>query len=794
MFSLLKKYLRKNRKKVLVLLLIFAFFYWNILPDRLFKSPVSLVVESEDGKLLAAHIAADEQWRFPINQQVSYKFEQSIIHFEDKRFYYHWGFDLLSILRASWQNLRAGKILSGASTISMQVIRLSRKKKRNFLEKIIEITLATRLEFSYSKKEILALYASNAPFGGNVVGLDAAAWRYFGRSPDKLSWAETAMLAVLPNAPALIHPSKNRQILFKKRNKLLKKLWQEGIVSQENYELAIDEPIPEKPEKFPRIAPHLLDRIYNNLSTENAHSKYKTTLSSKLQKQVNRIVKLHAKQLIGNGINNVAVLVTEVETGQVLAYVGNSKAIGKGNGNEVDIITAARSTGSILKPFMYAGMLTAGEILPNALVADIPTFIDGYTPKNYNLTYDGAIPAKRALARSLNVPAVRMLRSFGVAKLHHLLTKMGMTTLTQAPDYYGLSLILGGCEGSLWEISGIYSSMARTLNNYTKDGGKYRNNSFFAPHFYASKNTETDLEFLEMPPVVSAAAIWLTFESLLEVERPDEENSWRDFSSSQKIAWKTGTSFGFRDAWAIGTTPDYTVAVWVGNADGEGRPQLVGVRTAAPILFDVFDLLPHSEAWFDQPFDDMQYLPTCSKSGYLPSPNCEQIDSIWLPLSAENFSVCPYHKIIHLDFSESWQVNNSCESPESMVHRSWFILPPTMELYYKNKNVDYKSLPPFRPDCQVNTANNKLMEIIYPKHVAQIYIPLEISGKRGKTVFEVAHRNKEITIYWHLDNEFIGETKHFHQLELSPATGKHTLTLIDEDGNQLKKQFEIITK
>ena len=785
-----------SRNKILkigfVLLLIIS--YWLILPSQLFNDPYCTVIKDRNGELLGAHIAKDEQYRFPIADSVPEKFKKAIITFEDKRFKYHWGIDIISFGRAIKQNILEGKIVSGGSTITMQVIRLSRKRKdRTFWEKITEIVLATRLEFSYSKNKILEMYASHAPFGGNVVGIDAASWRYFGVNPEKLSWAQSATLAILPNSPALIHPGRNRTALFNKRNRLLKRLFEKEIIDEQTYELAIEEEVPVVTKAFPDNSRHLLMR-----AKKDNNKVIHTTLNFEIQNKVNHIIKRHHRRLSGNQINNLAVLVLEVETGDVLSYVGNiNEFSNSSNNNSVDIITSERSTGSVLKPFLYASMLTEGEILPNTLIYDIPTRIGGYTPKNYSRGYDGAVPAHKALARSLNIPAVKMLRSYGNEKLYQKLEDIGMTTLHNHADYYGLSLILGGCEGTLWELCGMYASMARTLNHYEEYGYQYDKNDFHTPNYILKenklKNSEEDWQHFENSSYFSASAIYLTFKAMLDVERPDDENNWEMFQSSEQIAWKTGTSFGFRDAWAIGVTPKYVVGVWSGNADGEGRPGIIGVKASAPILFDVFDILPDAQNWFTIPKADMIKANICKQSGHLASLICDDTEEKYIPASGIRSDPCPYHTLIHLDETETYRVSGNCESVDNIVSKAWFVLPPSVQFYYKKRNASYKYLPKYRDDCDgISEKTDKNMELIYPFHNTKIYIPIEITGELGKTVFEAAHRNKETTIFWYVDNELVGKTAKIHLLELSPKEGEHILTLVDETGEKLVKKFEVL--
>lgn len=773
----------------MITLLILSFFllFWFSVPSQLFKSPTSTVIEDANGKLLSAKIAIDGQWRFPQASTVPHKFTQCIIQFEDKNFFSHKGFDLLAFVRAIKQNISAKKIVSGGSTITMQVIRLSRKgKARTVFEKILEIVMAMRLEITTSKNEILSLYASNAPFGSNVVGLDAASWRYFGREPDKLSWSESATLAVLPNAPGLIYPGKNHDLLLKKRNRLLDKLADAGIIDKETAALGKEEDLPEKPYPLPQTASHLLLRACK----EGMEGKrLSTTIDLNIQERVATIVDSYHKLYRSNQINNLCAVVLDVKTGAALAYIGNVKSDDPDYESNVDIVNAPRSTGSILKPFLYASMLNDGELLPNTLIPDIPTQIAGYAPQNYNMTYDGAVPAKKALARSLNVPAVRMLQNYGIEKFNYNLKKLGITTLNKPPSHYGLSIILGGAEAKLWDITGVYASMARVLNNYTVLGGKYNTYDIHAPVYL--KEQLIDQKEIVSNSVLDAASVFLTLEAMVEVSRPDEEAQWRQYTSNQKIAWKTGTSFGYRDGWAVGVTSRYAVGVWVGNADGEGRPGLTGIQTAAPVLFSIFGVLKPG-AWFDKPYDEMERIAVCKQSGCRATEICEPVEMQWVQKNGLRSEPCKYHKIIHTDMEQKFRVNSNCENVNNMKHVSWFVLPPAMEWYYKSKNPSYKELPPLRSDCENAEVNT--MEIIYPKQLSKIYVPVELNGTIGKTVFEVAHRKASKKVYWHLDGVFIGMTQNSHQFAFSPEEGAHTLTLVDEDGETITQKFEIIGK
>jgi len=781
-------------------LAIFSIWYlFFSLPKDLFNDPVSVVLEDRNSELLGARIAADGQWRFPNVDTIPDKFAQALITFEDSRFYYHPGIDPISIGRAIVQNVRNRSVVSGGSTISMQVLRMARKgKDRNIWQKLTEAILATRLELRSSKKYILNEYASNAPFGGNVVGINAASWRYYGKNPKLLSWGEAATLAVLPNAPALIHPGRNRKALYEKRNRLLDKLLKKGKIDSTTCDLAKVEPLPDEPLPLPRLAPHLLERAKIEIFNKNkTKAKIASTIDKQLQIFANNIVKKHHAVLSANSINNIAVVISDVETGNVLAYVGNAyDQSSNEHGHEVDVITASRSSGSILKPFLYGLQINEGQLLPSNILPDIPTQMKNYRPQNYYETYDGTVPADIALARSLNVPAVRMLQEYGLEKFHFYLKKLGITTINHAPSYYGLPLILGGAEVKLWDLVGTYSSMARTLKHFSDNDAMYDAKDFRALNYMQHRQIRKSPreKLLKEAPILSASAIHATFEAMLKVERPTEDGAWELYESHRMIAWKTGTSFGFRDAWAVGVTPKYTVGVWVGNADGEGRPGLVGVLAAAPILFDIFNYLNPAE-WFLPPHDELTEITVCRTSGYLPTDHCDVLDTMLIPNMGLNSKPCPYHKTIHLDPTGKYQVHSDCELPSKMKHVSWFVLPPVEEYYYKYNHPNYKILPPYRNDClKYLTERNRQMQMIYPKKISKIYIPIDLDGKQGQTVFKVAHRQSDAVIYWHLDNEYLGATTTFHEMALQPPTGKHTLTLVDKEGNVLEQGFEMLSR
>ncbi|CAM4165193.1 penicillin-binding protein 1C [Zobellia nedashkovskayae] len=772
---------RRHPKK-LILLAVLLVAYYFCLPKILFKSPTATVVESKQGTLLGAMIANDGQWRFSEVDSVPYKFKACILQFEDAHFYKHPGFNPVAIVKAVGANISAGRTVRGGSTLTQQVIRLARNgKSRSYFEKFVELIWATRLELNRSKEDILKLYASHAPFGGNVVGIDVASWRYFGLRPHQLSWAESATLAVLPNAPSLIYPGENQTKLLAKRNRLLKKLFEEQVIDQTTYKLSLLEELPQKPYPLPKTASHLVQY----LAKKNKGERIKTTVDEKLQQNVNAIVQKHYQNLKQNQVHNAAVLVLDVHSREVLSYVGNTTTT-KEHQKDVDMVQANRSTGSIVKPLLYAAMLDAGELLPDMLVADVPTQIAGYTPENFNESYSGAVEAKKALARSLNIPAVRLLQQYGLEKFRDQLNVFKLGGINKPADHYGLTLILGGAESNLWDLCKTYANLASTLNHFNTSSSEYFKNEF--TDLILKTNQTVDFGKLSTEKTVfDAGSIYLTFQAMKEVNRPEGDESWQFFDSSKEIAWKTGTSFGNKDAWAIGVTTDHVVGIWIGNADGEGRPNVTGVTSAAPLLFDVFDVLPRSK-WFQKPLDEFTDIEVCTQSGYLATDICPT-KTISIPNKQNYVTECRYHQMVYLDRAKQFRVNSSCTELASAVSESWFVLPPLIQFYYQPKHPTYKVLPPFRKGCSNNSTSS--MDFIYPKNGSSITLTKGFDGKTNELVLKLAHAKPETEVYWYIDETFVGQTRNFHELAVLPSKGKHRVMVLDAYGNEIVVSISI---
>lgn len=744
-------------------------------------SMFSTSVYSREGVLLGALTNADGMWHFELPQQkrkllkkaaeckgfvtknasLQNGYERYLIALamlEDRKFWGHLGIDTWAVIRAFKDNVLAKKITSGASTLTMQTARmLYNNKPRTLIQKIKESILAITLELQFGKTGILTLYANSAPFGGNVIGLETAMFRWYGRDLQDATWAEAAVLALLPNSPGNITLESYRDILLARRNALLDVLQKKNIISEETCALSKLEALPEKAQAMPALAYHY---------TEAMKKQYKggaiqTTISARIQEQAVSIVNRYARQFEPYGIHNIAAVIYDNKDNSFVAYVGNASTSAQVPAGYVDCASAPRSSGSILKPFLYATMLETGELNPARIIPDIPTRVGSYSPENMYKTYSGAVRADKALAYSLNIPFIRMLRSYGVERFGLLLKRLGISTLTRSLDDYGLPIIVGGAEVTLIDTVRAYALLARC----TLDAAETH-------------------EF-------TRGAAWLTLQALLKVKRPGEEALWEDFVSARNIAWKTGTSFGNRDAWSIGVTKDYVVGVWVGNASGEGRPELISTKTAAPVLFELFSMLPQS-SWFSEPVEDLTAITVCAESGYPAGPDCNTVVRDYVPKSAHIDMVCPYCRTVCLTSDGTWRTNLSYSQLDEVRYEKWFVLPPIMEYYYSAFNVTYKPLPPWAPFCAGNAENP--MQFVVPEMNAKLYIPIELDGTPGKVVFTLIHREPASRVFWHIDDEFLGVTIGEHKFEYRPGKGMHELTAVDEQGFSITSSFTVYSE
>ena len=705
-----------------------------------------------NGKLMDVFLNEDEQWQLKVEGDVPDNLREAVLTCEDKNFYTHHGVDILAIGRAFKNNL-LGRKRSGASTITMQVAKLAIPKKRTYFNKFVEIIHSLKIETALDKETILKLYLNNAPYGGNIVGYGTAARMYFQKDPNNLSWAECALLAVLPNSPGAMNVEKNRERLINKRNNLLDKLYAKGRLTEQQLELSKREPLPNERYSFERVAPHLARRLYNR-STDKV---IRTTIDYNLQKRMQEIVRSYVDFTHSEGITNAAMLVVENRTRNVKAYIGSQEFMDMENEGQVDGVIARRSPGSILKPFLYALSIDEGLIAPESLVQDVPMFFANFNPQNANKKYTGMIEARQALISSLNIPFVHLLDQYGEDKFYYFLKDM-LEFDENAPERYGLSLILGTREFTVEEIATLYSGLANYGNftklHYTLNDDKSRTKTMF-----------------------SKGASYLTLDTLKELVRPGINNlyRWKD-----PISWKTGTSFGKRDAWACGMTPDYTVIVWVGNFSGKNNDNLSGVISGGRLLFNVFQELDNSNKHFEEPYYELENIEVDSITGYRIDLDGVETKTIKYPRNAKPLKMSPFYKKIYVDEND---VEVDSRDPNFANSHEKVILNYPLEVvnYFIRENRDISEI-------YHTTSKEKSLKILYPTPNLKILLPKDLD-KEQKLVVKIANLKNQ-DIYWYLDKEFIGMDKTFEK-EISLGVGNHTLTIMAEDGEIAKTSFSI---
>ena len=775
----------KRGFKILIIGFVAAIFWLAIPMDwSLNQRPLSYILLSQEGQLLASRIAEDEQWRFPEMDSVPHRMKACIVQFEDKRFTSHFGVDFKALLRALYLNTKQGEIVSGGSTLTMQLMRLNQNNsKRNYWNKLREVLASIKVELKMDKEEILKKYLSHAPFGGNIVGAETASWRYFLKPLDKLSWAEASTIAVLPNAPGLIHISRNRESLLKKRNQLLHSLFEDEIITEVELQLAMLEPLPDIPKALPQLAPHLLNQ---SIKENPDRFRILSSLNYEYQTVLNGLLKDHWLELKQNDIQNASIIVIDNKTRRIVSY--NANVIESPKGAHNDMIKAKRSSGSILKPLLYALAVNNGTIMPNEICYDIPISIQGFSPKNYNKNYSGLSDYKSVIARSLNIPSVELLQKYGISRFISDLQALNITSIDKDESYYGLSLILGGAEVSLYELVDAYSHMANVVSDYSMSYSRYlaQKNELT----YLNDEMKVDSVWLWDSQLVSASSAWEMLDAMRRVERPDEYGSWQMYNSARSIHWKTGTSYGHRDAWAVGVTPEFTVGVWVGNSSGLGKSPIVGVKAAGPILFDVYNYLPRTSE-FEIPYDDMRPSNICKQSGLIAGDNCYESAKVFMPKVNGTKGNCHYHKRIHLDAQGS-RVKRDC-AQSTVTDTSWFVISPVASKFYKKYNPSYQELPQWSQSCQSIESNDHL-NFVYPVEDAIVYLPQNLKGEKEKCVFKAEHRFEDSKVFWHLNEKLVSTTSDYHSLEVNLSAGDYRLTIQDEFGHKISRNISVLSR
>lgn len=743
------------------------------IPD--YKPEYSKALYSKDGELLSAVTSSEEQWCFPLSDdRLPEKFEHCLLLYEDEYFYWHPGINLISVLKAAGQNLKAGRIVRGGSTIHMQVMRMrNRHAERNYKHKLIESISAIKFNLLHSRQYILKEWAEMAPFGGNTIGLRAASLRYYGREPDALSWSAYALLAVLPNAPGKINIAQNRAELKRRRNQLLIKLKDRGHISASDLEVYMDEDLPNELFDIPQSAYHLLQYA---TSIHQDRPVIESTVSGPIQHQLNKLLAEEATFMQIENIGNVAAVVINIQDNSLVAYTGNIRG-SDGRFDYVDAGRSLRSYGSLLKPFLYAEALESGTYLPDELIPDIPTAIGDFRPKNFDKKFRGAVPMGDMVTQSLNVPAVRILNRIGLQNFYLRLQQLQVEGITRGVDHYGLSLILGGGESTLWDMCRLYKGLAQSYLGQSDPFRPFR--------FMANDIIQKGPNFNYRPFVIQR-----TIDVMKDVVRPREERSWSLLSSAKAIAWKTGTSYGHRDAWAIGFDDQYLVGVWVGNSNGEGRFGLTGIAKAAPIMFRVLNSIKTSNRKHENPRVVMnQRLNVCIVSGKLAGQLCKDQHSIQMDELSHKYETCQYHTEVLLD-QNGYQIGSQC-SDLLDSRDTVFTLPPVMSYYYRRAMPSYSGLPPASKVCPPARRN---IEPIYPENGLKIFLPRDAADRKNQLIAQAYHIDASSVLYWYFNDKHICKTRggHIHECIVDLSPGQYDLLLIDQKGNRSTVKFEVL--
>lgn len=743
--------------------LLFAIFFFLLflLLNRLFPLPdkieYSTVITGRKGEILHVYLTRDQQWRMKTElSDLSPLLRRTIVEKEDKYFYDHPGVNPLAIGRALFRNIFKMRRTSGASTITMQVARALEPRKRTYLAKCIEAFRALQLEWKYPKDQILQLYVNLLPYGGNIQGVRTAALLYFNKDPDHLSLAEITALAVIPNKPSSLVMGRDNDRIVAERNKWLVRFANDRVFTPKEIADALREPLTATRGRMPTYIPHLARRLKSG-GLPYVH----THIDLNMQLTIEQLTAAYVRQLHAASINQAAVLVVDNATGQVAAYVGSAAFSDTLDGGQVDGIRAVREPGSTLKPFLYGLCIDAGLLTPKTVIEDVPIDYQGYAPENYDRKFNGYVSMEYALEHSLNIPAVKSLERLGKDRLVSTLAACHCHQIQKDRGKLGLSMILGGCGASLEELTGLYASLAHE--------GEYR------PLSFADGDTLPHQRVKTMSP----AASFMINDILSRVNRPDFPLTWSSTAHLPRIAWKTGTSYGRRDAWSIGYNHRYTVGVWVGNFSGKGSPTLSGATVATPLLFQVFNTIDYDngQEWFRQP-PGVDTRIVCSETGLPPSPQCtDLVSDYFIPLVSPT-TLCNNRQEIAISPDGKMSYCRYCK-PATGYREKWYrILSPSMRAYYDDHHVAYEKIPPHNPSCEAIFGEGA-PAILSPSQGAEYYInrkhpePLQLSCRTGADVARV---------YWYINNAFFKSADAHSAQFFVPDEGPVKISCTDDKG------------
>ena len=704
--------------------------------------PVSPALLDKNGRLFHARLSVTEEYCLPVPLSRMGKWLPLVaLEVEDRRFYRHCGVDFLALARAFWQNLQSGSVVSGASTITSQTIRLTYPRKRSLKNKALEFAQAVKLDWELPKENILELYLNRAPFGGPVRGVEAAARSYFGKKAEELSLAESAMLIGMLRGPSLYRPDKHPDLILQRRNTILNRLRERGVASERDIDMACMEKLPKGRSAFPQKYWNYADFTLRNLPAGYWHqgtSPVQTTLDPFLQDMLERqlddaLASFPATVTAAGGIMDNA-------RGSLLAYVGNARFNPHMHAQWVDCGNAPRSPGSLLKPFIYLLAMEQGNLVPASMVADTPLSFAGMAPRNYDRTYRGAVSAEFSLAHSLNAPAVRILRKTGNESVIQFLRNVGFSLLTMPAGHYGDSLALGGCEVTLLQVMQAFASLANL--------GIYR-------PLTSLENTLAG-ERLDGQRLFSAPAAFLVAESLRETGRMSPVLRQALDEQGQTVAFKTGTSYGLRDAWTAAYTPKHTIAVWLGDPEGIPHPALTGLPIAAPLALRLIRDIPQDKRdalWYSPPSGLERYT-ACGFSGAPATPFCPTNKQAWRIRAVSRTTPCSVHMM-----------------REGKLQS---ILPPELDTYLAD------------PSSRIE--RKKQIDITMPLPDTRFYVTPHAEQQRIALTCEGAQGK----VYWFINQEFFGVQENRTSLLWPLKPGAFRVSLVDEHGNTASTTFSVI--
>ncbi|GAB4127521.1 MAG: penicillin-binding protein 1C [Raineya sp.] len=714
-----------------------------------------MVLDADD-KVLGAFLSQDDKWRMKTElSEISEELQEAFIQKEDKYFFYHFGFNPVSLLRAIFQNVWQQKRASGASTITMQVARLLEPKKRTYWNKIIEIFRALQLEVHYSKKEILQMYLNLVPYGGNIEGVKSASVLYFNKFPQNLSIAQIATLAIIPNRPSSLQLGKDTPKLTQERNKWLRRFAQEKVFDKHEIQNALTEPCQVSRQTLAQFAPHFSQRL-SKMYPEKVN--IKSNIKITLQTKANDLAKNYSKRLKSLQIENVAILIVANKTRKVLAYVGSQDFAE----SQVDGVTAIRSPGSTLKPLVYALAMDLGKITPKSTINDIPTDWQGYAPDNFDKQFRGKISIEEALSQSLNIPAVGVLNQITVPFFVKKLSQIGFQTIRKQGKKLGLSMVLGGCGVSLEELTALYATFANL--------GLYAELSYLAEE----RNTITDT-------LLSETSAYSIAQVLTLPQRPDLPKAYQVAQNKPLIAWKTGTSYGRRDAWSIGFNQDYTIGVWVGNFNGRGVPELTGSEVASPLLFELFGVVGNPSGALLPIPQKLDFRLVCTETGLPPNDFCKnQVTDYYIPLLSPT-QTCQHLKEVYISADEKHSYLPDCLPPNGYKKKLFHNLSPDLKAYYEAEKIPFEQMPPYAPECENQIVSNQQLrpQIVSPID-GKIYIIPEKS--QPELLLKAYLHNDVKKVFWYVDDRLYQEAKPNEKVFWKPILGKTKISCTDDKG------------